>query len=556
LFIVLGVLAALQYRWTGELGDAERERMRRTAAESARQLSGDFDEEIARLASRFRFDTTGIESLEVRVADAVSDLDAESERLVRDVWIIPIGSADAASRRLERLTLEWRIESPPDYLRGAGARGMAESHGPRFRPLLPEVPALVIPSGLVWGQSGGTSARQLPAVRGPDALVVVEMDRQALSTTLLPELVRRRFGEDDVRAWSVAVIDRSAGTVVFSTENIARESSPDLTTSLFGTQAIETALRQDRGTRIPRRPGGFGGGFRGWRMDHSGDPSLGAWIVEIRHRAGTLDQAVARSRTRNLMLSGAVLVLLMAGGLITIANAHRSDALARQQMEFVAAVTHELNTPIAAISSAGQNLADGVVTEAPQIQRYGEVIAREGRRLATMVDHVLEFAGMRSDAFTIHLGTATVGDVVEHALASTAWLVEENGVEVSLDIHDGDREIVCDRDALVRAVGNLVSNAVKYRGTSNRIAVSTRVDNVRQELELSVTDQGLGLAPEDKAKVFEPFVRGANTRDGAIRGSGLGLAIVRRIVEAHRGRVSVESNPGRGSTFSIRIPVN
>src|SRR5204862_5942173 len=130
----------------------------------------------------------------------------------------------------------------------------------------------------------------------------------------------------------------------------------------------------------------------------SGGDDQGAWIVRARHREGSLDAIVTRSRRRNMAISLGVLGLLGASFLLVIASAQRQRRLARQQMEFVAAVSHELRTPLAVIRSAGENLADGVVADSAQMKRYGALIETEGRRLGDMVERVLQFAGIGSGA--------------------------------------------------------------------------------------------------------------------------------------------------------------
>jgi signal transduction histidine kinase len=531
LVVVLGLLAALQFRWTGELSRAERDRLQRGAAEATRRLAAEFDSEIAALGSRLAADPVEGETRQEQVSREMREMPRDSARLVGEVWIVRLEPGDLEASRFDASSGRWDVAEPPAWFPAPG-RGL------RMRRLLPDVPAIVLPFGQPHGMGGTQFRGPRGQDAGPDGAVIVLLERRALSAEFLPELVARHFGGDDVRAWSVAVIDRSSRTVVYSSDVEMPAVRPDFEAPLWGLARAPLPEASARGGR------------------GQSAATEGAWVVQVRRIEGTLEETIARSRARNLALSGGVLLLLLAGGLMTIANAHRSRELARQQLEFVTTVTHELNTPIAAVSSAGQNLADGVVKDPDHVRRYGAMIAREGRRLSTMVEQVLELAGVQRSAFALSKTESTVGEVIDRALASTAWLVEENGVRIERDVPDAARRIECDVDALARALSNLVSNAVKYRGTSSRVVVSARIDEEHRELGLSVADEGLGLSPEDAKRIFEPFVRGANATDRAIRGSGLGLAIVRRIAEAHGGRVTVVSTPGRGSTFTIRIPVS
>jgi signal transduction histidine kinase len=267
-----------------------------------------------------------------------------------------------------------------------------------------------------------------------------------------------------------------------------------------------------------------------------------------------MEEVVARSRARNLAVSGVVLFLLaISSGLLVVA-ARRAERLAAQQMELVAGVTHELNTPIAALCSAGQNLADGVVSDEAQVRKYGEMITREGRRLSSMVAQMLQFAGIQSGERAVQTRRSRLEPIIDAAIADLAWLLGESGVHVETDVAAGLPDVEADPDALTRAISNLVSNAVKYRGTSTTVRVVASRDSRVGWVRIDVEDRGIGIASSDLANVFEPFYRGRSPEIATIRGSGLGLSIVRQVVREHGGTVDVVSAPGKGSTFSIRIP--
>jgi signal transduction histidine kinase len=275
-----------------------------------------------------------------------------------------------------------------------------------------------------------------------------------------------------------------------------------------------------------------------------------------KRRDGSLEQAVGAIRRRNLGISlGTLALLAITSGLMVLAT-QRAQRLARQQIEFVAGVTHELHTPLTAIRSAGQNLADGVVADPAQVRRYGALIEGEGRRLSDMVGQALEFAGIQSGRRIYHPRRVEVGEIVDGALADSRWRLQEKRVEVEREVEPGLPPVLVDPAALRRAVANLVENAVKYGGRAGWIGVRARRSATVGVggVEITVADRGPGIRKEDLPHLFEPFFRGRDAATGGISGSGLGLSLVRHIAEAHGGRVTVTTEMGKGSAFTLNLP--
>jgi signal transduction histidine kinase len=279
----------------------------------------------------------------------------------------------------------------------------------------------------------------------------------------------------------------------------------------------------------------------------------GGWTLRLQHRAGSLAAAVERARQRNLLLSFGILGVLVASVGLVMMNARRAERLAARQMDFVATVSHELRTPVAVIRSAAQNLSAGIVQDPAQARRYGEVIETEGRRLTDMVEHVLEYAGLsgkgRPPISRPVDAAALAREVVDTAVATSA-----TALTFDLDVEPGTPAVMIDPDALRRALQNLVGNAVKHAGDGGWIGVSVARDADARRVRLSVADRGPGIAPEDLPHVFDPFYRGRRAVDRQVQGNGLGLSLVKRIAEAHGGRVRVTSVPGEGATFTIAVP--
>ncbi|HKC89534.1 MAG TPA: HAMP domain-containing sensor histidine kinase, partial [Blastocatellia bacterium] len=260
---------------------------------------------------------------------------------------------------------------------------------------------------------------------------------------------------------------------------------------------------------------------------------------------------------RNLAISFGILLLLGASVGFIVLSSRRAQRLATQQMEFVAGVSHELRTPLAVICSAAENLADGVIDNRDQIRRYGGLIRDEGRRLTGMVEQVLEFAGAQSGRKGYELRPTELGQVIEDAITACHLQLTEGGFEIERKIAANLPILKADGAALNRAIQNLLCNAMKYSGDSRWIGLSVESAPTSdgEEVRIGVSDRGLGIAPSEMERIFEPFYRGKEVMAAQIHGNGLGLSLVKHIAAAHGGRVSVESKVGQGSVFIMRLPI-
>ncbi len=283
----------------------------------------------------------------------------------------------------------------------------------------------------------------------------------------------------------------------------------------------------------------------------------GRWLLLAQHRTGSLEAAVAAVRWRNLMISSGVLLMLaLAVGLIVVST-RRAQALARQQMEFVAAVSHELRTPVSVIGAAAGNLADGVVADPQRVRKYGETIQGEARRLAETVERVLQLAGIAAGRAAASQMSVNPDALVHESLAACRTEIDGAGAAVDVAIAENLPDVVGDVAALRSALQNLISNAVKYGGKARWVRVSARVEPGTagsRYVIFAVEDRGLGINSDDRKHIFEAFYRGRDAISQQIQGSGLGLNLVQRIAEAHGGKVGVTTEPGKGSTFTLALP--
>lgn len=580
LLVLLAVLAALQYRWIGELSRAERQRLETTLEASAERFAADFDLEVTRVFAAFALDPrlppAGREA-QLRERHAQWLERAGHPRLLRELLLASRGGGAWTLRRFDDASATFEgcpwpddlvplragLDEGPGWPRGPGRRGMAW-------PVLGRDPTLIVPAG--FGE-------------GSPALVLLRLDRAYVAGTLLPELAARHFGLRDELEYDVAVVRRNdpadviyrsdpglrpadmqpaeAGVELLAVRPFAELHGlmlpwpgahrgegprPDDAFEARGPRPApdEDALRRPRPAG-PRheRPAGPARFAR-----RPGEPRGGAWLLLVRPRGGSLEALVARTRTRNLALSAGTLSLLALSVVLLAASTRRAHGLARQQMEFVAGVTHELHTPLAGIRSAAQNLKDGVVAEPGQVRRYGGLIEKESRRLSDMLQQVLDFAGIRSGRRALRRARVELRPLIEEALASCRFLIEEQGVSVEAELGASLPAVDADPAALRAALRNVIQNAAKYGGGWLRVSAEAK----GAAAEIRVEDRGPGIAAADRAHIFEPFYRGENAAAGQAPGSGLGLSIVKDVIEAHGGRVEVRARPEGGSCFTLRLP--
>ena len=278
----------------------------------------------------------------------------------------------------------------------------------------------------------------------------------------------------------------------------------------------------------------------------------GQWRLLVKHPSGSLERAVNTVRRRNLLISSTILGILGLSVGFLVVSTRRAHALARQQLEFVATVSHELRTPLAVIRSAADNLADGVVHDETRIRQYGELVRREGLRLTDLVEQILELAGLQSGQRSMTPRPVEIGSLLRDVIAA-AESSAPSGFQIEVSLPENLPPVAGDEAALRRVFQNLVGNALKYGAASRWIGIT--VSSASSTVDVSVSDRGIGIAPGDQEKIFDPFYRAPDVVAAQIQGAGLGLSLVKRIVEAHAGRIVLTSTPGKGSTFTVSLPV-
>ena len=232
----------------------------------------------------------------------------------------------------------------------------------------------------------------------------------------------------------------------------------------------------------------------------------------------------------------------------------RLQELDRMKDDFISTVTHELRTPLTSIRAFAEILLDDPELSITERRRFLGIIARETERLTRMINNVLDLAKIESGKAEWHVTDVDLKEVIEDAIASTSQLFREKQVELRAEIAPNLPRVPVDRDRVLQVLLNLLSNAVKFcNRPDSRVEIRARVE--REYLRVEVADNGPGISIEDQETIFEKFRQVGDTLTEKPQGTGLGLPISRQIVEHFGGWLWVESEPGRGSTFSFTLPL-
>jgi signal transduction histidine kinase len=259
---------------------------------------------------------------------------------------------------------------------------------------------------------------------------------------------------------------------------------------------------------------------------------------------------------RRLLLAGLAAVLILFGGsaYFTIRGISRELATARLQADFVAAVSHEFRTPLASVRHLSDMLVKGRIAHEADRQLSYTHLSRESERLERLVEDLLDFGRFENGAYQYRFEPLDAGALLTALVAEFQAHVASRGHRVELSLGVAHVTVVADRDALSRVVWNLLDNAVKYSPGRDTVWVDLAIED--GHVAIRVRDHGLGIAPADQRRIFQKFVRASHAQSEQIKGTGIGLAMVRHIVDAHRGEVRVDSQPNRGSTFTVRLPMD
>jgi len=276
--------------------------------------------------------------------------------------------------------------------------------------------------------------------------------------------------------------------------------------------------------------------------------------MAIKLQGTTLAALEQRFVRMDFIILAAISLFLAAGIVLTHRNIAREMALAKLKSDFVSNVSHELRTPLSLIRLYAETLELGRLKSPEKYQEYYGIIRKESERLTSLINNILDFSRIEAGRKEYEFRETDMRELVHNTLDSYRYQIEQNGFAFEETIGDDIPALKVDREAMARSLLNLVNNALKYSQDRKFIGVNLFRDNGSVKLE--VVDHGIGIPETEQQKIFEKFYRVGDPLVHNTKGSGLGLSLVRHIVQAHGGDVMVDSAPGRGSKFTITLPVD
>jgi two-component system, OmpR family, phosphate regulon sensor histidine kinase PhoR len=277
------------------------------------------------------------------------------------------------------------------------------------------------------------------------------------------------------------------------------------------------------------------------------------YAIGIRTRGETLQQIV-RERTRtNMLLLGALDVILILAVVFVFRNLKKEVDLAQNKADFVSNVSHEIRTPLALISMFAETLEmDRVPTEEKK-REYYRIISKETQRLTNIVNKILNFSQTEAQKKTFHIERLNLENELNAILQTYDFHLSNKGFTHTLSASE-EVWIKADRESLIECVINLIDNAVKYSDGDKRIEIS--IGTSGDSGYISVKDYGVGISANDQKHIFDKFYRVPKGNLARSRGTGLGLSLVKQLLEAQHGKITVSSSPGMGSTFKLFFPLD
>ena len=296
-----------------------------------------------------------------------------------------------------------------------------------------------------------------------------------------------------------------------------------------------------------------GAAQKGYLLETNLDPPFSNWKAAIGLKNTNLDDLARNSFLHSAGATVLVLFVLLLGIALIVRATDREARLAQAKSNFVSNVSHELKTPLSLISLFSEILALGRVDNEEKKSEYYRIIQHESQRLHKTINNILDFSKIEAGRKTYDFVDGDMAEVIENVLSSYRYQIVNSGFDVQTNIEATMPSVSIDRDAMAQAISNLVDNAIKYSGEVKQVSITTKTQG--SDLSIEIADRGIGIPRAEQSKIFDKFYRVGNGLVHDVKGSGLGLSLVKHIIESHKGTISVESDVGKGSRFTILLPL-
>ena len=349
------------------------------------------------------------------------------------------------------------------------------------------------------------------------------------------------------------------GGIAFDPEYLQNEFLPDILNSLMAENAADTKDNHSHAAmmiHLPKEPpiaqsSEWDGGSP--EMERKLEAGLPGLMLAMKFRGTTVEAIGQRFLRTSFLVLGGLSLLLAAGLVLTYRGVQKEVELAKIKSDFVSNVSHELRTPLALIRLYAETLELGRVPNPAKQHDYYCTIRKESERLTALINNILDFSRIEAGRKEYDFRETNLPELVQTTLDSYRYQIEHQGFTLEEHIADDIPAVNVDREAIARSLLNLVNNAIKYSSAERYLAVN--LSRTNGSVKLEVVDHGIGIPGEEQAKIFEKFYRVCDPLVHNTKGSGLGLCLVRHIAHAHGGEIAVESTPGKGSKFTLLLPI-
>jgi len=282
--------------------------------------------------------------------------------------------------------------------------------------------------------------------------------------------------------------------------------------------------------------------------------NTGNWTLELQEtNVGNLDLLAQANHLLYPIVFVFVLAAMLIGYILTMRSLRKDYKLARLKSDFVSTVSHEFKSPLTSIRMMSERLVNNRVSDEGRKADYYNSMLAQSERLSHLVENILDFSRIEKGRKNYYFEPCNLLKLINGSAEIFLLRNQDGDLKIDIQSNDDNPLAVIDRQSMQQVWYNLIDNAIKYGGESSRIDI--RIKKERSLIKLSIKDYGLGISQKDTLKIFDQFYRSRSIERAGIKGSGIGLSIVAEIVNAHDGRISVESELDKGSMFTIILPI-